>query len=57
VLIAVGVPLLGWLTLAHGPVAGMLALAMGASVLRWPVIYLWRWLRRIGADPRQGPAE
>lgn len=45
-LIAVGVPLLGWLTLAHGPLAGLLALAAGASVLRWPVRYGWAWLIR-----------
>ncbi len=36
-LIGCGVPLLGWLTLLHGPVAGMVALAAGASVLRWPL--------------------
>jgi hypothetical protein len=56
VLIACGVPLLGWLTWVHGPVAGMLALAMGASVLRWPVIFLWRWLRGVGEQARE-PAE
>ncbi len=56
-LIGCGVPLLGWLTVTHGPVAGMVALAMGASVLRWPFIYLVRWLRRTGAGPRRGPAE
>lgn len=46
VLIAVGVPLLGWVTWVAGPVAGLLLLAAGASVLRWPLIFLWRWLRR-----------
>jgi hypothetical protein len=25
---------------------GLVLLAAGASVLRWPVIFLWRWLRR-----------
>ncbi len=45
VLIATGVPVLGWLTATAGPVAGVVALAAGASVLRWPVIYLVRWLR------------
>lgn len=57
VLIACGVPLLGWLTLGHGPVAGMLALAAGASVLRWPLIFLARRLRALAAPPRQDPAE
>jgi len=46
VLIAIGVPLLGWVTYAGGPIVGMLVLAAGASILRWPVVYLWRWLRR-----------
>lgn len=46
VLIAVGIPLLGWATYEHGPLVGLASLAAGASVLRWPLIYLWRWLRR-----------
>lgn len=46
VLIALGIPLIGWVTYANGPVIGLLLLAAGASVLRWPVIYLWRWVRR-----------
>jgi hypothetical protein len=46
VLIALGVPLLGWVTYEGGPILGMVVLAAGASILRWPVIYLWRWLRR-----------
>ena len=46
VLIAIGVPLLGWVTYEGGPIVGMLVLAAGASILRWPVVYFWRWLRR-----------
>ena len=46
VLIAIGVPLLGWVTYTAGPIVGMVILAAAASVLRWPLIYLWRWLRR-----------
>jgi uncharacterized protein YggT (Ycf19 family) len=45
VLIAIGIPLLGWITYENGPVIGMLVLAAGASVLRWPIIYVWRWVR------------
>ena len=49
VLIAVGVPLLGWVVLQNGPWVGLLCLAAAASVLRWPVIYLWRWVKtRLG---------
>ena len=57
VLIACGVPLLGWLTMEHGPVAGMVALAAGASVLRWPLVFLMRRLRGITAPPRRDPVE
>ncbi|SEW21066.1 Protein of unknown function [Cognatiyoonia koreensis] len=46
VLIACGVPILGWVTLENGPLIGLVVLAAGASVLRWPVIYLTRWLKR-----------
>ena len=45
-LIALGVPLVGWVTWVNGPILGLLVLAGGASVLRWPLIYLGRWLRR-----------
>ena len=45
-LIALGVPLLGWVTWEAGPIVGMVVLAAGASILRWPVVYFWRWLRR-----------
>ena len=49
VLIAVGVPLLGWVVLQNGPWVGLILLAAGASVLRWPVVYLWRWVKaRVG---------
>lgn len=44
-LIALGIPLVGWVTWQNGPFWGMLALAAGASMLRWPIFYLWRWLR------------
>ncbi|MEX0307317.1 MAG: DUF2484 family protein [Ruegeria sp.] len=42
-LIAVGVPILGYVTYQNGPWIGLLVLAAGMSVLRWPVIYLTRW--------------
>lgn len=49
VLIGLGVPLVGWVTWANGPIVGLLVLGAGASVLRWPLIYLGRWLRRFWA--------
>ena len=46
VLIALGVPLLGYVTYQSGPWWGLAFLAAGVSMLRWPLIYLGRWLRR-----------
>lgn len=46
ILIAVGIPIVGHVVMQHGPWLGLLVLAGGCSVLRWPVIYLGRWLRR-----------
>lgn len=46
VLIVLGVPILGYVTMQHGALIGLLVLAAGCSVLRWPVIYLGRWIRR-----------
>lgn len=46
VLIVCGIPLAGWVTAEAGPYWGMLVLAGGASVLRWPLIWLWRAARR-----------
>ncbi|NJR43057.1 MAG: DUF2484 family protein [Akkermansiaceae bacterium] len=46
VLIAIGIPLVGWVTYENGPVAGILVLAAGASILRWPVICAERKARR-----------
>jgi hypothetical protein len=45
-LIALGVPVLGMVTWQHGPWLSLIVLAAGMSVLRWPVIYLARWLMR-----------
>lgn len=45
ILIAVGIPIVGLVTWQHGPWVGLLVLAGGMSVLRWPVIYLMRWMR------------
>ncbi|MFU8776990.1 MAG: DUF2484 family protein [Roseovarius sp.] len=45
-LMALGVPILGFVTWQNGPWIGLLVLVAGMSVLRWPVIYLGRWIRR-----------
>lgn len=46
VLMALGVPILGFVTWQNGPWIGLMVMAAGMSVLRWPVIYLGRWMRR-----------
>jgi hypothetical protein len=53
VLIALGIPLAGWVTLEAGALWGLAFVAAGASLLRWPLVYLWRWVK--GRGP--GPAE
>lgn len=45
-LIAIGIPILGYVTWQNGPLIGLLVLVAGMSILRWPVIYLGRWMRR-----------
>lgn len=45
VLIVTGIPILGLVTWKVGPLAGLVALAAGASVLRWPLFRLGNWLR------------
>ncbi len=45
VLIAAGIPLAGYVTYENGPFVGLVVLAAGVSILRWPVIYLSRWMR------------
>lgn len=47
-LIAVGIPILGWVVYEQGPWVGLLVLAAAMSILRWPVIYLFRWIKRGG---------
>ncbi len=54
ILIWVGIPLLGYVTYENGPWIGLLVLAAGMSVLRWPMIYLGRWLRRFFGEEQGG---
>lgn len=46
-LIAVGLPLLGWVVWENGVLIGAVVLAAACSVLRWPVRHLLRWLGRV----------
>lgn len=45
-LIGLGVPLVVWLGVSMGWLWAGLGAAVMLLVLRWPVIYLGRWLRR-----------
>lgn len=53
ILIILGFPILGWATWTNGPWVGLALMAAGASVLRWPLIYLWRWIRGKTAGPAE----
>ena len=54
VLIAVGVPILGYVTYENGPGIGLICLVGGASMLRWPIIRAVQWLRgRRDFDPAE----
>jgi hypothetical protein len=45
ILMAIGVPLLIWITWEHGLIYGTLGLIAGVSVLRWPVYFLWQRIK------------
>jgi hypothetical protein len=44
-LIAVGLPLLAWIFYENGPWWLLAFLAAAGSVLRWPLLYAWRWAK------------
>ncbi len=44
-MIAVGVPLLVWLIWQSGVWWGLAFVLAAASVLRWPLVYAWRWVK------------
>jgi Protein of unknown function (DUF2484) len=52
VLIAVGIPLLGWIVWQAGPWIGLLFMAGGISVLRWPAIFLLQFVRNLWSQRR-----
>lgn len=54
VLIALGIPLVGYVTFQNGPWVGLAVLVAGMSLLRWPVIYLARWGKRLFAGTARG---
>jgi hypothetical protein len=55
VLIATGIPILGLVTLSMGPVWGLIALAGGASILRWPILRAGQRLAGLLAPEEHDP--
>lgn len=47
ILIATGIPLLGYVTWQMGPWWGMGLFVAGASVLRWPMVRAGQWVMRL----------
>jgi len=45
ILIGIGISLLGFVTWQNGPLVGLVVLVAAMSVLRWPVVYLSRWIK------------
>ena len=45
-MIAIGLPILIWIYLDHGLLLAIILLLGAMWVMRWPVIYLSRWIRR-----------
>jgi len=48
VLMTFGVPLLGFVFWENGIWIGLLVAMAAMSILRWPVVYLMRWLKGLG---------
>lgn len=46
-MIAIGVPILGWVYWEHGFALAAVLLIGAMWVMRWPVIYLTRWAKRM----------
>ena len=52
VLITFGLPILGGVFWQEGIIIGCIVLIAAASILRWPVRYLFRWIgRTVGLSP------
>ncbi len=47
VLMAIGVPILIWVAQKNGLFIALIVLVAGLSILRWPVYYLYRYIKRM----------
>ncbi len=46
-MIAIGLPILVWVFVDHGLMLAAILLVGAMWVMRWPVIYLARWIKRV----------
>jgi hypothetical protein len=46
-LVATGIPLIVWVFRDNNTLICLLALGVWCSVLRWPLLYFFRWVRRL----------
>lgn len=46
-MIALAVPILVWIYIQHGIWLAVVFLMAGLWIMRWPVIYLMRWLKKV----------
>lgn len=46
ILIGLGIPLVIWVAVTHNILVGLVVLVSGASVVRWPIYYLFRWIKQ-----------
>ncbi|MFY0618675.1 DUF2484 family protein [Shimia sp.] len=46
VMIAIGVPIVIGVAYQHNIWIALVVLLMGGWIMRWPVIFFWRWLKR-----------
>lgn len=46
VLMTIGAPLLVYIAWENGMWTALICLLGAGSILRWPVIYFWRWIKR-----------
>lgn len=52
VMIAIGVSILILLVIENGPLVALVFLLAGMWIMRWPVIYLGRWIKKVSRyDP------
>ena len=53
VLMTIGLPILAWAYLSDGWIYGVAFTLAAMSILRWPVVYLFRWIRARAFGPAE----